>query len=80
MTIRDMWNDFETRSTMAAETPHEIALQRIGYVCGMVAALGELSRGNLIAFDARDVEELLDESFSHMRLKIEAMTPEASEN
>jgi len=80
MTIRDAWNDFEARSTMPVETPREIALQKIGYVCGMVAALGELSRGNLIRFEASDVAKLLDEAFGDMNPETATKMPMASEN
>jgi len=80
MTIRDMWEDYERRSTMAGESAKEIAFQKIGYVCGAVATLGNLSRGVPVEFDQEEVSAMLDEAFEHAKLDIESAMSQASKN
>jgi hypothetical protein len=83
MNARDIWNDYRARATLAVETPHEIALQKYGFVCGLVRGLGGMALGQK-PWDMLDgARELIEEAERDICLEIDrrrGMPPVESEN
>lgn len=68
LTLRQLWDDFQRTAVIAGvETPHEIALQKYGFLCGAMAAAGTLAAG--VELDADDAEALIDEASADLRLE-----------
>jgi hypothetical protein len=78
---RDIWDDFRAKATLAVETPAEIALQKYGFVCGLVRALGGMAFGEDPADMTAGIEELLEEARRDVYLEADRRRgPVESEN
>jgi hypothetical protein len=62
MTARDIWNEYRAKATLAVETPHEIALQKYGFVCGLVRGLGGMALGQEPGDMLDGAAELIEEA------------------
>lgn len=68
MTFRELWEGYLKDNVIEdMETPEEVALQKIAFLCGVVATLGTLAEGRMIDFS--DHREILDEALAGIRLE-----------
>jgi hypothetical protein len=81
MNARELWNEYRRKATLAIETPAEIALQKYGFVCGLVRGLGGMALGEDPADMTAGIHELLAEAERDICLEIDRKRgPVESEN
>jgi hypothetical protein len=64
MTIRDLWEHYRRNAILPEETPHEIALQKIGFGGAVIYVMGHLIQGKTI--ERGDFDKFMEEAYDDL--------------